>query len=100
MFNPIIPHLTEELWVLLGNKCLATHPWPVPIAQFATEENVEIAIQINGKLRTTITVAKDSANDYVEKVATEHEKVQNSITGKIIKKVIVVPNKIVNIVIV
>ena len=100
MFNPIIPHLTEELWEIMGHKeMLVTHPWPIANSDYVVEDTIEIAIQVNGKLRATICVEKDSDKNYLEKVATEHEKVQNFIADKIIRKVIVVPNKIVNIVV-
>lgn len=99
MFNPVIPHLTEELWKVIGRKDLTTTPWPVANPEYIVEDTVEIAIQVNGKLRATITVAKDYDTLSLEKVATEQEKVQNFIAGKTIRKIICVPNKIVNIVV-
>ena len=99
LLNPIAPHITEELNEMLGIKeCLATSAWPVYDESKTVKNDVEIAVQVNGKLRGTISVNKDENDEVVKKAAFEVENVQRNIEGKEIKKVIVVKNKIVNIV--
>ncbi len=99
LLNPIAPHITEELNEMLGNnECLANSTWPVYEESKTVKNDVEIAIQVNGKLRGTIKVNKDEDDELVKKYAFEVENVKNNIVGKEIKKVIVVKNKIVNIV--
>ena len=99
LLNPIAPHITEELNELLGNKeCLATSTWPVYEESKTVKNEVEIAVQVNGKLRGTIKINKDEDDDVVKNTAFEVENVKHNLEGKEIKKVIVVKNKIVNIV--
>ena len=99
LLNPIAPHITEELNEMLGSsECLANSIWPTYEESKTIKNDVEIAIQVNGKLRGTIKVNKDEDDEVVKKYAFELENVQNNIAGKEIKKVIVVKNKIVNIV--
>ena len=99
LLNPIAPHITEELNEMLGIKeCLATSSWPVYDESKTVKNEVEIAVQVNGKLRGTISVNKDEDDEVVKKAAFEVENVKRNIEGKEIKKVIVVKNKIVNIV--
>ena len=101
LLNPLVPHISEELNEYLGNKeCLATSTWPSYDASKLEKSDVEIAIQVNGKLRGTIKVNKDEDDEVVKKVAFEVENVKRNIEGKEIKKVIVVKNKIVNIVVI
>ncbi len=97
--NPMIPHITEELWAELGNKSLlAQTAWPVVNPQFLVEDNVVVAIQINGKLKTTITLPINTPQAETEKIAMNDARVITALEGKSIRKVIVVPNKIVNVV--
>ena len=99
LLNPIAPHISEELNEMLGNnECLATSSWPKYDESKTVKSDVEIAVQVNGKLRGTIKVNKDEDDEIVKKYAFEVENVKNNISGKEIKKVIVVKNKIVNIV--
>jgi leucyl-tRNA synthetase len=99
LFNPMIPHITEELWSDLGNKnMLVNEAWPSFNETLTQDDEVVIAIQINGKLRTTFSIAKDSAKELVEAKALAEERIVAALEGKAPKKVIVVPNKIVNIV--
>ena len=99
LLNPIAPHITEELNEMLGSsECLANSTWPTYDESKTVKNDVEIAIQVNGKLRGTITVNKDEDDEVVKKYAFEVENVKNNIAGKEIKKIIVVKNKIVNIV--
>ncbi len=98
-FNPMIPHITEELWAELGNATLlVATPWPVANADFLVEDSITIGVQINGKLRTTITLPINAAAAEAEKIAMADASVARALEGKTIRKIIVVPNKIVNVV--
>lgn len=100
LLNPMLPHITEELWTLLGHgDALIESKWPQADPALLVESNVTIAIQINGKLRTTIELSKDTDNKIVEAAALADNKVKNALKGKTLHKIIVVPNKIVNIVV-
>src|SRR5690606_2847630 len=96
---PMMPHLAEELWTHLGHATmLAGMPWPEADRGMAEDETVTVAVQINGKLRATIEVAKDTGRDALVAQALEHPNVQRQLEGKARRKVIAVPNKIVNLV--
>ena len=100
LLNPICPHITEELNELLGNKEeLVFSSWPTYLEEKTIDNEVTIAIQVNGKLRSSIMVAKDLDKEEVEKLALQEENVIKHTEGKDIIKVIVVPNRIVNIVV-
>ena len=100
MIGPMMPHLAEELWRALGHDTLlADEPWPVAEDAWLAHDTVTIAVQVMGKLRDTIEVAKDLDRSEVEAKALASEKVQRAIAGGAIKKVIVVPNRIVNVVV-
>ncbi|MDY0029736.1 MAG: leucine--tRNA ligase [Pseudobdellovibrionaceae bacterium] len=97
--NPMAPHLTEELWSELGHKeMLVRTSWPTVNPEFLVADSVTIAIQINGKLKATIQLPTDTATEEAEKAALSEESVVNALEGKTIRKVIVVPNRIVNVV--
>jgi leucyl-tRNA synthetase len=99
LLAPMAPHLAEELWETLGNKeSIFKSVWPQFDEDAAKEEEVEIVIQINGKVRTRITVPADTPQDALEKLALAEPRVQELTRDKIIKKVISVPNRLVNIV--
>ena len=100
LLNPIIPHITEELneQYNLG-KPICESPWPVYDESKVQDELLTLAIQVNGKLRGTINVTKDTPNDEVLKLAKEEENVSKHLEGKEIIKEIVIPNKIVNLVV-
>ncbi|MEO1488236.1 MAG: leucine--tRNA ligase, partial [Pseudomonadota bacterium] len=96
---PMMPHLAEELWEKLGQSGLiADAPWPEHDPAMLIEDEVTIAIQHKGKLRDTLTAPKGSAKEDLEALALASEKVQRSIDGAQIRKVIVVPDRLVNIV--
>lgn len=99
LMSPMTPHLAEDIWNHQGGEGLcATAPWPVADESMLVEDSVTLPIQINGKRRGEITVAKDLAKDEVEKIALAHEAVQKALNGSAPKKVIVVPGRIVNVV--
>lgn len=99
LLNPFAPHLTEELWEKLGHTtALSAEPWPVFDEQFLIEDEVEIPVQVNGKLRERIVVKKDASQPDVQSAAMACVKVQETLSGKTVRKIVVVPNKLVNIV--
>ena len=99
MLSPIAPHLAEELWEKLGGTNTITYEdWPTYDESKLVEANVEMIVQVNGKVRAKLTLPKDVAKDEAEKAALADEHVQSFTDGKEIKKVIVIPNKIINIV--
>jgi len=100
LLAPIAPHMMEELWSKLGHEgSISYAAWPTYDESKLVSDTVEIIVQVNGKLRDKIEVANGTAKDELEKLATTDEKVQKFIDGKKIVKVIVIPNKIVNIVV-
>jgi leucyl-tRNA synthetase len=99
LISPMMPHLAEEMWAELGHKTLVSDTdWPVAIEALTVDSTVKMAVQVNGKVRDTIEVAKDLGKEEVEAVAMASEKVTAFTEGKTIRKVIVVPGRIVNIV--
>ena len=97
---PYAPHLCEEIWAFLGNKELCTvSPWPEYDEAKTIDSSVEIAMQVCGKFKGTITVPADSAKDDVIAAVKANEKVASAIAGKTVVKEIFVPNKLVNIVV-
>ena len=99
LLNPICPHVTEELNEMLGNKPICEGTWPECDESKIVEEEVEIAVQVNGKVRGTIKINKDEAEDSIKEKAMKEENVSKHIEGKKIVKVIVIKGKIVNIVV-
>ena len=100
LLNPFAPHLTEELWENLGEKSLLSlEKWPEYDEAKTVENTVEIAVQINGKLRTTIMVPKDITKDDAIAVAKADPKVAEGLKDKTVVKEIFVPGRIVNIVV-
>ena len=100
LLNPFAPHITEELNEIckLGEE-LSKSSWPTYSKEKTIENELEIGVQVNGKLRGTIHVKKDESKDIVESLAKSEENVKKHLEGKEIIKVIVVPNRIVNIVV-
>jgi leucyl-tRNA synthetase len=100
LFAPMIPHICEELWNLLGNdKMTINTPWPVANSKYLVDEKVIVAIQLNGKLKVAIELPKDCSQDEAKKAALENPKFKKALDGKEVRKIIVVPNRIVNVVI-
>jgi leucyl-tRNA synthetase len=99
LLGPMMPHLAEEMWQTLGGEgLLADQPWPVADPQLTQDEQVTIAIQVNGKLRGTLDVPRDTDKAAIENAALELPQVLRWLEGRPPRKVIVVPNRIVNIV--
>ncbi len=100
MLAPIAPHIAEELWNLLGHEgTLSYEQWPTYDESKLVDDEVEVAVQVAGKVRAKIVVAKDASKEDIEKVALADEKVQEYMAGKDLVKVIVIPGKLVNIVV-
>lgn len=99
MISPVMPHVAEKLWSQFGiSDTIAYQPWPKYDPAALVENEVEMILQVNGKVRAKVKMAKDTPKEEAEKQALANEHVQKFTAGKDIKKVIVVPNKIVNIV--
>ncbi|AZI18826.1 leucine--tRNA ligase [Limosilactobacillus fermentum] len=100
MIAPLMPHLAEELWSQFNESETITYqPWPTYDEKALVEDEVEMIIQVNGKVRAKIKMAKDADNKDVEDAALANEHVHSFVDGKDVKKVIVIPNRIVNIVV-
>ena len=100
LLNPFAPHITEELWQQLGGEgLLSVAPWPVYDEAKTVEDTVEIAVQVNGKLKCTIKLPADCDKQVAIDTALAEEKVQHAVEGKQMVKQIVVPGKIVNLVV-
>ncbi|MGY8992088.1 MAG: class I tRNA ligase family protein, partial [Rhodospirillales bacterium] len=99
LIGPMMPHITEELWQQIGHKTLLVEaPWPKADNSLLIDENVTIAVQVNGKLRGTIEVAKDLSKENAEAAALALPRVQEALQNKPARKIIVVPNRIINVV--
>lgn len=98
LLAPICPHMTDELWhdALGCEGSIHTQEWPEFDPEKAKDDEVELAVQINGKVKARITVAADADQEAVKAVALEA--VQDAVAGKDLKKVVVVPGRLVNIV--
>ena len=100
MLSCIAPHICEEMWQMLGHdSSIVYETWPTYDENMLVSETVEMGVQVNGKLRAKIQVTKDTDDEAVKEIAFEQENVKAHTEGKNIVKVIVVKNKIVNIVV-
>jgi leucyl-tRNA synthetase len=100
LLNPVAPHVTEELWQMLGHETLLVfESYPEYDEAKLVKDEIELVISINGKLRDKIVVENNLDKQELEKIALQSEKIQGYVEGKQIVKIIVVPNKLVNIVI-
>ena len=100
LLNPIAPHITEELWSLLGHtNTISYESWPVYDEAKLVQTEFDIAVQVNGKLRGTITISINDNEDEIKQKALDNENVKRHTDGKDVVKVIVIKNKIVNIVV-
>ena len=99
MLSPIIPHITHQLWSALGHKsAIVNELWPAVDESALVEDSVQYVVQVNGKLRDKLEVAADTDKQSIEKLALETAGAVRNIEGKTVRKVIVVPGKLVNIV--
>ncbi|WP_282138938.1 leucine--tRNA ligase [Rossellomorea aquimaris] len=99
MLAPIAPHMTEELWSKLGHKgTLSYEAWPTFDESKLVDNEVEIVLQVNGKVKAKVMIPRDMNKDDLEKTAMENDEIKSQIEGKTIRKVIAVPGKLVNIV--
>ncbi|MEO3434918.1 leucine--tRNA ligase [Inquilinus sp. CAU 1745] len=100
LIGPIMPHLAEELWQALGHAApVSESPWPAFDPALTVDDTVTVAIQVNGKLRTTLALPRDVARDIAERTALDDPSVQRALDGSTVRKVIVVPNRVVNLVV-
>ena len=100
LLNPVAPHIGEELWEMLGHTgTIAFEAWPSYDESKLSDDEKEIAVQVNGKVRATIKIAVDEAEDSIKAKALEEENVKRHMEGKEVVKVIVIKGKIVNIVV-
>jgi leucyl-tRNA synthetase len=100
MLNPMVPHLAEELWEILGHTggTLAHAAWPKFVPELAAEDEVEIVVQVKGRVKGKICVAAGLDKDELEKQVMSDSKIAKLLEGQRVIKVIVVPDKLVNVV--
>ncbi|MBB3938854.1 leucyl-tRNA synthetase [Novosphingobium fluoreni] len=95
---PMMPHLAEEAWSTIGDDLVSLAAWPAVDPALLVEDEVTIAVQVKGKLRDTLTVAKGTAKEELEALALASDKVQRALDGAEVRKIIVVPDRLVNLV--
>jgi leucyl-tRNA synthetase len=100
LMGPFAPYMVEELWRELGQQGpVLRAPWPEADPELARQDEVEVPVQVNGKLRSRLTVARGTSREDLERLATSDPKVSAHFNGKAIRKVVVVPDKLVNVVV-
>ncbi|HQR61377.1 MAG TPA: class I tRNA ligase family protein, partial [Methylophilaceae bacterium] len=100
LLSPICPHITHALWRELGyGDDILAADWPQPLENALVQDEIELVIQVNGKLRGSVTVAKDADRSAIETLALQQPNVQKYLEGVSVKKIIVVPGKLVNVVV-
>ncbi len=100
LLNPFAPHLAEELWEMMGHSTPLVHgPWPTFDDAIAAEKSIEIVLQVNGKIRTRMIVAAGTPTEELEQLALQEMTRQGWISGKTVRKVIAVPDRLVNLVV-
>jgi len=99
MLAPFVPHISEELWEGFGHgESLARAEWPRCDAELASEEQIEVAVQVNGKLRSRFFARAEVGDDELRRAALTDRKVVAAMTGKDVTRIVVIPRKLVNIV--
>jgi leucyl-tRNA synthetase len=99
LLGPFSPHITEELWSQLGHpESLFKHPWPTPDPAALARDEVTVVLQVDGKVRSRLTVEVDAAEDRVQGLALADDKIRPWLQGRRIERVVVVPNRLVNVV--
>lgn len=97
LLAPFAPHIAEELWQRLGGReTIAYAPWPTYDAELASDEIIEIAVQVNGKLRSVVPVPAGASDAVLEAAARQDEKIQRALDGATVQRVIVAPGRLVN----
>jgi len=100
LLSPIVPHISEAIWKGLGyDDSIVVHPWPQADNDALVQDEIELVVQVNGKLRGHISVAADADKDSIEEMALADGNVQRFTEGKQVKKIVVVPGRLVNIVV-
>ncbi len=100
MLSPIVPHICHGLWQALGQKApIIDYPWPVVDESALQHKTIEMVVQVNGKRRAQITVPSDCTQTGIEEIALSDKKVRRFLQGKMVRRIIVVPRKLVNVVI-
>lgn len=100
LVSPIVPHIAEELWHSMGyTESVLLQPWPKWRSEALQSEEVLIVVQVNGRLRSRITVPADASADQVQRTALEDPRIREFISGKTPRKVVVIPNRLVNVVV-
>jgi leucyl-tRNA synthetase len=99
LIAPVAPHIGEELWSKLGySDSIAYATWPAYDEAKLVEDEIEIVVQINGKVKAKLLVAKDASREQMEQIALSDDAVKEQVEGKTVRKIIAVPGKLVNIV--
>ena len=99
LFHPMMPHLAEECWATLGHKELvAQQAWPKLEADLLVEDSITLPVQVNGRKRADVTVPRDAGKSDIEAAVLSLDAVKKALEGKPPKKVIIVPQRIVNVV--
>ena len=100
LLSPIAPHISHRLWIEAGlGEDIMRAPWPEADAKALEQEEVELVVQVNGKLRGSIRVPKKADKSAIESLAMANANVQKFIAGQAVKKVVVVPGRLVNLVV-
>jgi leucyl-tRNA synthetase len=100
MLSPIVPHITHALWYSLGHQqAVVDCRWPAVDGFALVQASVALVVQVNGKVRGRIDVAPDASRDVIEAAVIDEENVQKYIADKAVRKIIVVPGKLVNVVV-
>jgi leucyl-tRNA synthetase len=98
LISPFAPHIAEELWVELGHEAgIMDADWPAVNEEALKRDEIEMVVQVNGKVRDKITISAAASKDEIEAAALAAEKVQSWLEGKTVRKVIVVPGRLVNV---
>ena len=99
LLSPMVPHLGEELWAQIGGKGLVCEQaWPMADEKLLVADTIEIAVQVNGKLRATVTLRRDAAEAEAQSAALSQPAVQKAMEGKAMRKFIYRPNQVINVV--
>jgi leucyl-tRNA synthetase len=96
---PMMPHLAESCWALLGHKTLAAQtPWPVADKELVAEGTIALPVQVNGRKRADLVIARDASKAAIEEAVLALDPIRRALEGKPVKKIIIVPQRIVNVV--